>query len=70
LFTGVSGLQDFLDSDDAWRFKFPATFLFYSDAAADVSALSDRPNFFKSWKIEHCTAFALFKPLIMIPQKK
>ena len=62
-FTGDGGLQQFLDSDDAWRYKFPATFMFYGDAACDVSALADRPNFFKSTDAKQCKAFALFKPL-------
>jgi hypothetical protein len=62
LFIGDGGLQQFLDTDPAWRFKYPATFMFYGDAAADVSALVDRPNFFKSREVKHCKAFALFKP--------
>ena len=62
-FSGDGGLQQFLDSDDEWRYKFPATFMFYGDAACDVSALADRPNFFKSTDAKQCKAFALFKPL-------
>ncbi len=67
-FIGDGGLQQFLDSDAQWRFKFPATFMFYNDAAADVSALLDRANFFKGREEKHCKAFALFKPLAMIHQ--
>ena len=63
LFSGDGGLQQFLDSDTAWRYKFPATFMFYGDAACDVSALADRPNFFKSTDAKQCKAFAVFKPL-------
>ena len=66
LFIGDGGLQQLVDSDAAWRFKFPATFMFYSDAAADMSGLGDRPNFFKSREEKHCKAFALFKPLAMM----
>ena len=66
LFMGDGGLQQFLDTDPAWRFKYPATFMFYSDAAADVSTLVDRPNFFKSREVKHCKAFALFKPLALM----
>ncbi len=55
--------EQFLDSDAAWRYKFPATFMFYGDAACDVSALADWPNFFKSRDAKQCKAFALFKPL-------
>jgi hypothetical protein len=66
LFIGDGGLQQFLDTDSAWRFKYPATFMFYGDAAADVSALVDRPNFFKSREVKHCKAFALFKPLALM----
>jgi hypothetical protein len=68
LFIGDGGLQQFLDSDAQWRFKFPATFMFYSDAAADVSALLYRANFFKSRDEKHCKAFALFKPLVVMPK--
>ena len=67
LFIGDGGLQQFLDSDAAWRFKFPATFMFYGKDA-DVSALADRANFFKSRQGNDCKAFALFKPLAMMPK--
>ena len=63
LFICDGGLQQLLDGDAAWRFKFPATFMFYSDAAAALSAVSNRPNFFKSRDAKQCKAFALFKPL-------
>ena len=63
LFICDGGLQQLLDCAAAWRFKFPATFMFYGDAACDVSALADRPNFFKSTDAKQCKAFALFKPL-------
>ena len=68
LFIGDGGLQQFLDSDAQWRFKFPATFMFYSDAAAALSAVSNRPNFFKSREERHCKAFASFKPLGVMPK--
>ena len=66
LFMGDGGLQQFLDTDPAWRFKYPATFMFYGDAAADVSALKNRPNFFKSTDVKQCKAFAQFKSLAMM----
>ena len=66
LFIGDGGLQQFLDTDPDWRFKYPATFMFYSDAAADVGALVNRPNFFKSREVKHCKVFALFKPLALM----
>jgi hypothetical protein len=40
--------------------------MFYGDAAADLCALADRPNFFKSRDEKQCKAFALFKPLAMM----
>ncbi len=39
---------------------------FYS--AADLAALDNRPNFYKSTDDKHCKAFAVFKPLAMIPK--
>jgi hypothetical protein len=63
LFIGAGGLQQFLDSDAAWRFKFPTTLVFYEYEAADVSALEHRPNCFKSTDKKHHEAFAVFKPL-------
>ena len=68
LFVCDGGLQQLLDGDAAWRFKFPATFVYYGDKDADVSALAGRPNVFKSWEKEHCRAFALFKPLALMPK--
>ena len=68
LFIGDGGLQQLVDSDAAWRFKFPATFILYSNPIADMSSLLDRPNFFKSREEKHCKAFALFKPLAMMPK--
>ena len=68
LFICDGGLQQLLDGDAAWRFKFPATFVYYGDKDADVSALAGRPNVFKSWEKEHCRAFALFKPLALMPK--
>ena len=68
LFICDGGLQQLLDCDAAWRFKFPATFMYYGDRDADVSALAGRPNFFKSWEMEHCKAFALFKSLALMPK--
>ena len=68
LFICDGGLQQLLDGDEAWRFKFPATFVYYGDKYADVSALAGRLNVFKSWEKEHCRAFALFKPLALMPK--
>ena len=65
---GAAGLLHFLDSEPAWRFKFPATFVFYKYAAADFSAAMGKPNFFKSREPNHCSAFALFKPLALMPK--
>ena len=66
--TGSTGLLHFLDSHPAWRFKFPALFVFYGSAAADFSATKGRPNLFKSTEPRHCAAFALFKPLALMPE--
>ena len=65
---GATGLLHFLDSEPAWRFKFPATFVFYNYSAADFSAAMGRPNFFKSREPNHCSAFASFKPLALMPK--
>ena len=65
---GATGLLHFLDSEPAWRFKFPATFVFYNYLAADFSAAMGRPNFFESREPNHCSAFALFKPLALMPK--
>jgi hypothetical protein len=65
---GAAGLLHFLDSEPAWRFKFPATFVFYNYSAADFSAAMGRPNFFKSREPNHCSAFASFKPLALMPK--
>ncbi len=64
LFIGDGGLQQFLDSDAEWRFKYPATFISYINPDADMSALFGRPNFFESRVMQHCKAFALFNPLV------
>ena len=66
--TGSTGLLQFLDVHPAWRFKFPALFVFYSSAAADFSETKGRPNMFKSTEPKHCAAFALFKPFALIPE--
>ena len=50
-------------SNAVWQYKFLVTFMFYGNAACDVSALADRPNFFNNTDAKHCKAFALFKPL-------
>jgi hypothetical protein len=66
------GLLQFLDGEDAgtWRYKYPATFMFYmKEAERPSKELEDRvkrPNFFKSTKPLHCDAFAAFKPLAVI----
>ena len=53
--------------DPAWRFKCRATFTFYGDAAADASALVDRPNVsFKSRKAKHCEVLAQSKLLVFM----
>ena len=65
---GATGLLHFLDSEPAWRFKFPATFVYFKYSAADFSAAMGRPNFFKSREPNHCSAFALFKPLALMPK--
>jgi hypothetical protein len=65
---GGAGLLQFLDSDPVWRFKFPATFVFYSAVSADFSPTTGRPNFFKSTDEKFCSAFASFKPLALMPQ--
>lgn len=66
--SGTTGLLHFLDSEPAWRFKFPATFVFYNFPAADFSAAMGRPHFFKSREPKHCSAFAMFKPLALMPK--
>jgi hypothetical protein len=65
---GTTGLLKFLDSNPAWRFKFPATFVFYRYPDADFSAAVGRPNFFKSRDSKYCSAFASFKSLGLMPK--
>jgi hypothetical protein len=68
LFIGISGLQQFLDSDTVWRYKFPTTLI---DLERDPPpGLSARPNvfFFGDPKgvINRLKQFAFFKPLILL----
>jgi hypothetical protein len=68
MFVGIHGLQQFLDSDTAWRFKFPTTLI---DLECDPPpGLSARPNvfFFGDSKsvISRLKQFAFFKPLIFL----
>jgi hypothetical protein len=65
---GADGLLQFMDSDPKWRFKFPATFVYYNYSSADFSAVTGRPNFFKSTERNHCFAFASFKHLALMPK--
>jgi hypothetical protein len=65
---GATGLLHFLDGEPAWWFKFLAIFVFYKYSAADFSAAMCRPNFFKSREPNHCSAFASFKPLALMPK--
>jgi hypothetical protein len=37
-------------------------------AAADFSETKGRPNLFESTEPRHCAAFALFKPLALMPE--
>ena len=41
--------------------------MFYSNAAADTSQLSSRPNFFMSTQQQALQAFATFKSLALLP---
>jgi hypothetical protein len=40
--------------------------MFYGDAAAGVSALVDRPNFFKSRAAKHCKTFTQLKLRVLM----
>ena len=61
------GLLHFFDTDPVWCHKYPATLMFYSNAAADTSLLRDRPNFYMSTQQQALQAFATFKLLALLP---
>ena len=61
------GLLHFFDTDPTWCHKYPATLMFYSNAAADTSLLHDRPNFYMSTQQQALQAFATFKLLALLP---
>ena len=46
--------------------RYPATLMFYSNAAADTSRLRGRPNFFISTRQQALQAFATFKSLALL----
>ena len=41
----LPGFFDFMDTHDAWRFKFPATLVFFAGENDLPNDLSSRPNF-------------------------
>jgi hypothetical protein len=46
--------------------RYPATLMFYSNAAADTSRLRGRPNFYMSTRQQALQAFATFKSLALL----
>jgi GTPase SAR1 family protein/t-SNARE complex subunit (syntaxin) len=61
------GLLDFFDTDSAWRYKYPATLMFYQYAAADKSRVHGRPNFFSSTQKQALEVFTTFKSFALLP---
>jgi hypothetical protein len=61
------GLLDFFDTDSIWRFKYPATLMYYQYAAADKSRVHGRPNFFLSTQKQALEVFATFKSFALLP---
>ncbi len=47
--------------------RYPATFMFYRYAAADVSRVRGRPNFYLSTQKPALEVFVTFKSLALLP---